>query len=315
MNNNIRRWWITQLRIFSYGLRNFWRNAWLSTAATIVMTVTLLIIITTFTAQLVASSTIRDLRQKIYTSVYLLDDADQAEVARFAHEVAGVPIVTSVQYITKAQAQEEFVAQHQGQLAALEALGEIDTNPFPASLRIKTSDPSKLSLVNKVINQRDNKALEDTQTTQAASNANNIQSAIDTVTNVSQFAKLAGLVAGAVFVFISVMIIFNTIRMTIFNRRDEIEIMKLIGAEKRFIRGPFIVEASLYGVLAAVISLVIIYAVLLTKASALSGFLNTSDAIIFFRTWPILIVPAQIALGALIGIISALLAIRRYLKA
>lgn len=307
----MRRKWITLLRIFRYGLNNFTRNAWLTTAATAVMTVTLLIIITTFTAQMIFNDTIQQVRQKLDISVYLKDDSDQRQVNRFAQEIKAVPIVISVEYISKEQARDIFTQQNKSELGQLEALGEINTNPFPASLRIKTRDPNQIAQLNAVINKPENKALQSEQ----PSNSGERKAAIDTIARVSQFSELAGLVAGGIFVVISVMIIFNTIRMAIFNRRDEIEMMKLIGAEKSFIRGPFIVEASLYGALAATISLIVIYVLLLTRASSLSNFeIEVGPTLAFFKQWPVLIVLAQLAVGVLIGIFSAFLAIRRYLK-
>lgn len=171
----MKRQGITLMRIFSYGLRNFWRNAWLSSAATAVMTVTLLIIITTFTAQLIANDTIAALRQKISVIVYLKDDADLAQVTRFAKELKAVPDVTSVAYTSKEQAQANFSAQNQTQLINLEVLGEIGTNPFPASLSVKTNDPSKINLIEAVIKKANNVALEDKQANDAANSASDVQ--------------------------------------------------------------------------------------------------------------------------------------------
>src|ERR1700752_3889615 len=111
--NYFKRKWITLLRILSYGTRNFWRNAWLSIAATAVMSVTLLIILATFTAQYIGADTIQTLRQKIYISVYLNDNADIIAVEQFAKEVKSVPIVTSVEYISKDQARQDFISLHQ----------------------------------------------------------------------------------------------------------------------------------------------------------------------------------------------------------
>lgn len=307
----MRRKWITFLRICRYGLSNFTRNTWLTTAATAVMTVTLLIIITTFTARTVFSDTIQQVRQKIDVSVYLKDNAPASEVNRFGNELKRVPIVTSVDYISKDQARQIFSQQNKGELAQLEALGELGNNPFPASFRIKTKDPNRLGDLNQVIEKPENKALQ----SEAPSNSGERKAAIENIARVSQFSETAGLVSAIIFVIISVMIIFNTIRMAIFNRRDEIEMMKLIGAEKSFIRGPFIVEAALYGILAAIISIVLIYVLLLTRANELAAYeIQVQNTLNFFKQWPILIILAQTAVGVLIGIFSAFLAMRRYLK-
>ncbi len=307
----MRRKWITFLRIVRYGLRNFTRNAWLSSAATIVMTITLLIILATFTARLVFNDTIQEFRQKIDVSVYLKDSADTREVNRFGKELQMLDVVNSVEYISKEQARSIFQEKNKTELQQLEALGELGDNPFPASLRIKINDLDKMDQLNEVVNKSENKALQSDE----PSNTGERKAAIDSMANVSSFSEMAGLTAASIFVAISIMIIFNTIRMAIFNRRDEIEIMKLIGAEKSFIRGPFIVEAAFYGLLAAIISLIIIYALLLTRASELAQYeIEIENTLNFFKSWPIAIIFGQIVVGLFIGIISALLAMRRYLK-
>jgi cell division transport system permease protein len=308
----MRRKLTTILRIFRFGLDNFRRNAWLTTAATIVMTITLLIILITLFARFVFNDTIDQVRQKIDISVYLKDEDTPNQVQKFAGELKQVPQVTFVQYISKDQARQAFEQQNKTEFSNLQALGELGAdNPFPASFKIKTSDPNKLDNLNSVINK--NKSLLDVSTPTSYSGER--KAAIDNIANVSQFSETAGLVAAAVFVVISIMIVFNTIRMAIFNRRDEIEMMKLIGAEKLFIRGPFVVEAAMYGVLAAIVSVILLYAVLLTRVNDLSRYeIVVTNTIHFFQAWPVLIVLGQLLVGILIGVFSAQLAIRRYLK-
>ncbi len=191
-------------------------------------------------------------------------------------------------------------------------MGELgDTNPFPASLRVKTNDPDKLQLINDVVNRDEFKGLQ----SEPASISGERKAAIESIARAASFSEVVGLTASGIFLVLSIMIIFNTIRMAIFNRKDEIEIMKLIGAEKSFIRGPFIVEASLYGVFAAVISVALIYLILLTAAPQLSNYdIEVTSTIKMFTDWPVVVFFAQLLAGVLIGIVSSLLAIRRYLK-
>jgi cell division transport system permease protein len=308
----MRRRWITFLRICRYGLSNFSRNAWLSMAATVVMVVTLSVIITTFTARLVFNDTLGEIREKIDVSVYLVDGITDEQRNQLVQAIQDVPIVTSVEYTSKDQAREIFKEQNKDYFSQLEALGELgETNPFPASLRIKTSDPDRLDLINEVVNQDKFKDLQ----SEPATISGERKAAIDSIARAASFSEAVGLAASAVFLVLSVMIIFNTIRMAIFNRRDEIEIMKLIGAEKSFIRGPFIVEASLYGVFAAIISVSLIYLLLLTAAPQLSNYdIQVGPTIQLFTQWPAVVFIAQLAAGVLIGVISSQLAIRRYLK-
>ncbi|MGH7196257.1 MAG: cell division protein FtsX [Candidatus Saccharimonadales bacterium] len=308
----MRRKWITVLRIFRYGLNNFSRNAWLSTAATIVMVVTLTIVLSTFVARMVFADTIDQIRQKIDVSIYLKDTVDEEQRDKLVGAIKEVPIVTDIDYISKEQAREVFKQQNKADYEQLEALGELgQENPFPASLRVHTKDPNRLEEINKVINQQE---FADMQSAPASISGAR-KAAIENIARVSQFSEIFGMVASVIFVIISIMIIFNTIRMAIFNRKDEIEIMKLIGAEKSFIRGPFIVEASMYGVLAALVSVALIYLVLMTAGSGLSNYdIEVGPTIKFFADWPLLIMLGQVLVGIGIGVLSSFLAMRRYLK-
>lgn len=308
----MRRKWITFLRICRYGLNNFSRNAWLSMAATVVMVVTLTVIITTFTARMVFNDTLGGIREKIDVSVYLNDDITDADRQKLEDAIKSVPIVTSIDYISKEEAREIFKQQNKDYYSQLEALGELgDLNPFPASFRVKTNDPDKLDLINDIVSREDLQALQ----SEPASISGERKAAIESIARAASFSEIVGLSASGIFLVLSIMIIFNTIRMAIFNRKDEIEIMKLIGAEKRFIRGPFIVEASLYGIFAAIISVALIYLLLLTAAPQLANYdIQVGQTIKLFTDWPILVFLAQLGAGILIGVVSSLLAIRRYLK-
>lgn len=309
---NMRRKWVSFLRICRYGLSNFTRNAWLSTAATIVMVVTLVIVLTTFTARMVFNDTLDKIREKIDVSVYLKDEVTDEDRQKFVNALKALPIVTNVDYTSKAQAREIFKDQNKAYFEQLEALGELgESNPFPASLRVHTSDANRIEDINAIISRDEFKALQ----SEPASTAGERRAAIDTIARAARFSEIAGLVASSVFVTLSIMIIFNTIRMAIFNRRDEIEIMKLIGAEKSFIRGPFIVEASLYGVFAAIISVALLYGLLLAVSPNLARYdIQIDQTVAFFTRWPALIFLAQLGVGVVIGVVSSLLAMRRYLK-
>ncbi|MNH13558.1 Cell division protein FtsX [compost metagenome] len=140
----------------------------------------------------------------------------------------------------------------------------------------------------------------------------------EAIKNIAQwvgFAEKIGIGATILFVTISSLIVFNTIRMAIFNRKEEIQMMKLIGADRNFIRGPFLVEASVYGFIAAVLAtgagLSILYAIkepLMRNQIAIQSTVEMATLYIGF------ILIGMIILGAIIGIISSLLATHRYLK-
>jgi cell division transport system permease protein len=140
------------------------------------------------------------------------------------------------------------------------------------------------------------------------------QNTVKRLSEIMTFARQVGFGAAAVFVVISILIIFNTIRMAIFSRRDEIDMMKAIGANQRFIRGPFLIEAELYGLIAAVVATAIGYLALLQILPNVGRYIEVSSTQNFVAQWFWLILLAMVALGVIIGDISARLAVRRYLK-
>ena len=137
--------------------------------------------------------------------------------------------------------------------------------------------------------------------------------AINAIGDWVRFASIAGSIATVVFVVISSLVVFNTIRMAIFNRKDEIQMMKLIGADRGFIRGPFIVEAVMYGFIAALVASGVGY-VLFSAHDKLAVRLPMDNLMSISTTYAGLVVLAMIMIGAVIGIVSSLIATRKYLK-
>jgi len=310
----MRRKWITITRICRYGLANFARNAWLTTAATAVMTVTLTIILATFVLHLVFDDTLAEIRQKIDISIYLNDSLTSNQRKEFEDAIHKVPNVTTIDYVSKSQARQDYITQNSGdtqQLEALSVLGE--SNPFPASLKVHVSNTDHLEDIAKLVNEEKWQAYQ--ATGKKASISGSRKEAIENIARAASFSEIAGFAVSGLFLVLSIMVIFNTIRMAIFNRRDEIEIMKLIGAEKSFIRGPFIVEACLYGIFAAVVAIALMYSALLAAGPGINSAGITIDPTIkFFGDYPVLIFLGELLAGILIGIVSSFLAIRRYLK-
>lgn len=302
---------ITFWRVLQAGGRNFMRNAWLSTAATAVMTVTLSIVVISFISNLALTSTIKGVTDKIDVSVYLKSGVTQAEVEAFTTSLKASPNVDNVIYLSEAQAIAQYREQNKTNKQLLAAL-DIAGNALPSSLQIKAKDPKKLDDITAVVEQPANKALLDPSAPPSYTGSR--KTTIDKIVSFSNFFKSTGLVASGIFVIISTLIIFNTIRMAIFTRRDEIEIMKLVGATKWFIRGPFIVEAMLYGIIGAFIAVALSYVLLLGGGPKLGSYIDVASTIEFFRNYPLLILGVETLIGIFIGMLSSLLAMSRYLK-
>lgn len=308
-----RRQWLTFLRMCRYGVNNFSRNAWLTVAATAVMTITLLIMFITFSARSVLQDTVVATRDKVDMSIYLKTDASSQDVDTILDGVRKLSTVRAVSFITPEQGRKEFAVKNTKDQAALDALNEA-TNKFPGTVRVKLIDINDTKQLQQHV---ESTALiqKNIDPDRGPSYSGDLKDSIKTIARWTDFAQKLGTVISVVFVAISSLIVFNTIRMAIFNRKDEIQMMKLIGADRNFIRGPFVVEAVVYGFIAAVIAtgfgLAILHSIKpqLDKAGVAIG--GTVDGMTMYIGIVLLV---MILAGAIIGVVSSLLATRRYLK-
>ena len=308
-----RRQWLTFLRMCRYGVNNFTRNAWLTVAATAVMTITLLIVFITVVAQNVLADTTQVVGQRIERSIYLKAGTTEEQAKPIIGDLRKLSNVETVTFISTEQGRAEFAKQNKSSAGTLTALNEA-TNKIPATVRIVLKDVNDTSqLVQYVKTSQYLKKYIDPE--RKPTFLSDRKSATDTIAGWTRVARQAGIGMSIIFVSISMLIIFNTIRMAIFNRKEEIQMMKLIGADRSFIRGPFVVEAVVYGFIAAVIATILGMTMLSLSAHPLQTWgvesKHTSDMLTAYIGFVLL---AMIFLGGLIGTISSLLATRRYLK-
>lgn len=317
-NKKLRRRWLTWLRMARYGANNFTRNAWLTTAATAVMTITLIIVLVTVVAQGILRNTVDDLRKKVDFSIYLKNDITDNEVQTLTSKLKNLKEVTSVRYIDVEEAKDSYIKNNKPSNEQLQAISELpaNLNPFIPSLRVAIQNPDDVAALAKLVgNDRTFQEALNPDPRRKPSFSGDRKKVIETISQWASLAQNGGIIASLLFVGISMLIIFNTIRMAIFNRRDEIDMMKLIGADRNFIRGPFVVEAVMYGFFAAIIATALGYFILFSAKLPLQNYgiaiTQTEEVMV---TWSPLVLFGMILLGALIGSISARLAVRRYLK-
>lgn len=310
----LRRKWLTWLRMMRYGANNFTRNAWLTTAATAVMTITLLIIFMTLAARTMLNDTVTKFRQDIDIPIFLKGDVSDTNVKKLSAKLRSDPNVTHVEFVSSEKAKQIYIDRDikKGDVEQLQTIAEAGV-VFPAQLNINVNDPSDLNSVNTLV--KNDKLFKENLNEDVDTVITSNQTTIQTLSSWATTTERAGLLATIIFTAISMLIIFNTIRMAIFNRRDEIEMMKLIGADKAFIRGPFVIEAVMYGFFAALIATGLGYTALLLSEAKVSAYgIETVFIQETLTRYLPLVLLAMIVVGALIGIISSRLAVRRYLK-
>lgn len=304
---------ITLTRIIKTGLVNFVRNAWLAIAAMAVMTVTLTIVLFSLITNATFANTIAQITNKIDISVYLKDDVATGDRDKLLDGLKGLPNVKAVKYLSKEQALANYQKQNAGNAQLLSAISATD-NPLPATIQIKPRDLNKIQDIKDYLSKPNNQKLQ----SDSPSYSGDRKAAIDKITHATNILRQVGIFAVGIFAVISVLIIFNTIQMAIFNRRDELTIMRLLGASTWFIRGPFVVENIVYGIFSAILSIVIVKVLFMLAASALQasslGLLDINYASTYFNAHLLQLLTVQLAVGILIGAASSVIATKRYLK-
>jgi cell division transport system permease protein len=312
MRSDNKHKFITLTRIIKTGAVNFIRNASLSIAATAVMVVTLTIVLFSVIANATFNNTIAQINDKIVVSVYLKDNVKTEQREQLIDRLKNLENVKNINYISKEQALEQYRKDNQDNLDLLLAISQTD-NPLPATIQIKPNDPGRIDEIKSILESKDIKALQSNETSYSGDR----KEAIDKITHATSFFRKAVFVGVIVFAIISMLIIFNTIQMAIFNRRDELTIMRLLGASTWYIKGPFIVETMLYGVVAAIVSVSLCNALFVVQSQAFDasslGLLDIKYANNYFADKFWIFIGMQLVAGMAIGAVSALIATKRYL--
>jgi cell division transport system permease protein len=305
---------ITLWRVIHTGIINFMRNVTLAVAAIAVMVVTLTIVLFSLITNATFENTIAQITNKISVSVYLNDTTTNAQAKQLVKQLQEHKEVKRVVYLDKDDALKNYVQQNSSNQNLITAAATAG-NPIPATIQVYPRDLNEIAAIKTILVSPANQKL---QTPESPSYNGDRKEAIDNITHATNVLRKIGIVTVAVFAVICALIIFNTIQMAIFNRRSEITIMRLLGASTSYIRGPFVVESAIYGLLSAVFSILIVNSVFLASSNALQasslGLLDIHYANEYFGAhfWQLLLL--QIAIGIIIGTVSSVIATRRYLK-
>ena len=304
----------TARRVVKYGTKSLARNAWLTVAAIAITTITLLVLSATLIVTSAMRTVIADVTEQVDMSIYIKQSATQEEIERIVGRLSQLESVTDVAYTSPEDSNNAAIQK----LVADENITDQDViaamyeapNKLPWTINVKIvdlNDPSELE--NFVYN---DESMQDMLDAKEPSFSSSHRETINNIATTMRNIEIGGFIAVSVFAVIAILVVFNTIRMAIFNRKEEIYMMKLVGAGRGFIRGPFIVESMLYGLISAVIACSLIYAAVSFLNGNFGGALGPTVATMY-QYW-YLVFAALLASGVLIGVVSSLLATHKYLK-
>lgn len=300
-------------RVFRSGLISFWRNSFVSLASVLIMTVTLSVIGFLVFASAILNTSLVSLKDKVDINVYFLTSTSEEEILSLKDSITALPEVENVEYVSREQALTDFRVRHENDQLTLQALDELGENPLGASLNIRAKETSQYESIAKFLESKDALSKGGTQIIDKVNYYQN-KVAIDKLTDITSSSRSLGLAIVIIFSIISVLITFNTIRLVIHNSKDEISVMRLVGASSRYIKGPFVVSGAIYGVVASIITLILLYPLSLWLDPKINSFFSGFSLLGYYGRNFIQIFLIVFGSGIVLGVSSSYLAVRRYLK-
>jgi cell division transport system permease protein len=299
-------------RIFKGGFVNFRRGGVVSWAAVLVMTITLSVITLIIFFQAVLHFSLAQIKDKVDVTIYFTVGAPEEQILSYKSSLEKLPEVASVSYTSADDALALFRARHQSDYPTIQALDEIGSNPLDAYLNVKAKDPSQYGDIANFL-QSDNALSSGAVSIIDKVDYNQNKLVIDRLNAIIDGGQKLGFLLTLLLVFISIVVTFNTIRLTIFISKEEIGVMGLVGASRMHIRGPFMIEGAIYGTVATLITMLLFWPASVWLGRTMTGFLGIDMYQYykgnFFQIFAILLVS-----GILLGVISSFLAVRKYLN-
>lgn len=304
---------ISFLRVFRNALRNFRRNVWLSIATTVIMTLTLCIILFLYVVNVLGGEFLRTVEQKVDIAVTFTSSASKENIQIINKDISGRSDVESTRIVTSDQALIEYRQRHADDPYIEEALRELDENPLPSNMYIVAEDPRFYENITQSLQSDKYSAFIEKVSFQDSKNV------IEKMIWIMEIIRNAGLITTAIFGMLVMLIMFNTIRLAIYSFREEIDIMRLVGASRWYIQGPFLMESMIVALISVTIATTVLYVSVNAAAAQISLFFFTGQATNFdvyahiVQNW-VNIIGLQLLIAIGLAMFSSYVAVRRYLR-
>jgi cell division transport system permease protein len=299
---------VTLFRIFKYGWQSFWRNGWLSVSTIAVMILALLVFEGLILFNVVSKGAMQSVQEKVDISVYFKSNVPEDTILNLKRSIEGLDEVKSVEYVSKEQALASFKERHANEDTITQTLSELDDNPLLASLNIKAKDLHRYDSIASYLEKPDFQ-----DSIHKITYAQN-QVVINRLTALIDNFGRGGFALTVFLAFLATIVTFNTIRLAIFSNSDQIGIMRLVGASNNFIRGPYVVEGLMYGVISALISFIVFIPFVGFVSPHINSFVPEVDLQVYFNGHFFSLLIYQFLFGIGLGIVSGIIATRRYLN-
>lgn len=299
-------------RIIRTGWHNFIRSGFTSIASILIMTITLFVITSLIFVQAALNASLNDIKEKVDVTVYFLPGAEEVAIQKVEDSLSKLPEVKSVTYTSAVEALTNFKDKHGNDYLTLQALDELSSNPLGASLNVKANDPSQYESIANYF-ENDSALANGNLTIIDKVDYHQNKLVIDRLTSIIKGARSLGFIVSLFLIIISIIITFNTIRLIIYMSKDEISVMKLVGAGSRYVQGPFIVSGVLVGICASLLAILIFIPISIWLGNNMTDFIGI-NLYQYYKSNFLQLFIIMLGSGVLLGSISSYFAISRYLR-
>ncbi len=299
-------------RIVKTGFVNFWRNGVVSVSAILMMTVTLSVVIFLLLGSVLFSLALERIENEIDINVYATTSSTPEEVLKLKQDLEFLPEVDSIKYISREQSLANFKDRHRDDEQTLQAIDELEENPLGAVLNIKAKEIGQYAGIAKFLESKTVLANSEVSIIEKVNYYQN-KIVIDRLNKIINAINKFGVALSIILMVVSVLITFNTIRLAIFISREEIKVMRLVGANNSYIRGPFIFEGAMYGAISAFVAVILFYPLLFWLNPFIENIFFV-DILAYYFSNILLFFLISFGIGVFFGAIASILAVRKYLK-
>lgn len=304
--------WVAFKRMVHSGFIGFTRNGFVSLASIFVMTVALFVIGSILMLDQLLGASLNQIENKVDINVYFNVEASEEDMNSLSSRLAALPEVAEVTFTSRDQALEEFRSRHQNDEYTMQALDELGDNPLGASLSIRATDASEYETIAGFLSEQQDQESPQSPVIERVNFVKN-KEAIDKLVSIIDVVERASVITMIILIVASILITFNTIRLAIYTTREEISVMRLVGASNLFIRGPFMLQGMMYGAISGIVTLIIMYPVLYWLGPGTEAFFEFNIFHYFLSDF-VYVFSVIVGAGILLGLISSGLAMSRYLR-
>ncbi len=295
------------IRMLKWSFASFWRNRLLSLASILVIIITLLTVSVFGILNIAINKAVETVSEKVDYIAYIKEDVSESKIQTVVDEIKNIEFVTNVTYIDKKAALEKWkTLQNDNQLQNVFTPTD---NPFPRSVEVKMSNPEKSGTLNEYFESKNTKPLI------SKTSLGRTQSSIEKLISITKAVKRSGWFLSGFFLIVSILIVYNTIRLAIYSRKDEIEIMSLVGASPSSVKWPFVIEGILYAIIGSLITILLIFGAFkyLSSSNIINSYFSTQYYAFFLSYWWKILL-SELALAIIICVSCSLVAVKKHIK-